>query len=286
MQYPDFSSFKTRHVVKDYTVSQEEFELKHWQEFDMLVTYPQPSDDVLGAYYESDEYISHTDSKSSFVDRAYQLVKQYMLQRKLMLLEKHQPQKGELLDIGAGTGDFLKAAQDDGWNISGFEPNEKAKSLAQQKGVNILSDLKTLPKGHFDVITMWHVLEHVPNLFEHINLLKSLLKETGTLLIAVPNYNAVDAKYYGKFWAAYDVPRHLWHFSPKGISKLFSQFDFVNIKQYPMIFDSFYVSLLSEKYKKSPLGFLPAFAIGLWSNIRAKRSGNYSSVIYVFEHSN
>lgn len=286
MTYPDFSTLNTKLTVKDHTVSNEKFELKYWPEYDILVTYPQPDLDQLSSYYESEDYISHTDSKVSAIDKIYQSVKNVMLKKKLKLLSKHQVQKGHLLDIGAGTGDFLKAAKNDGWIVSGFEPNEKAKSLAEQKGVSIEQDLSILPKNHFDVITMWHVLEHVPNLFEHIDILKTLLKDTGTLIIAVPNYKSQDAERYGKFWAAYDVPRHLWHFSAKGISKLFSDFGFSLIEKQPMIFDAYYVSLLSEKYKSSQLGFLRAILSGLWSNFKAASTKEHSSLIYVFQQDN
>jgi len=285
MQYPDFSRLRTKLTVKDHTVSNEKFELKHWPEYDMLVTHPQPSEETLASYYESEDYISHTDSKASVTDKLYQSVKTVMLKKKLKLLSTYHPEKGTLLDIGSGTGDFLNSAQDDGWIVSGYEPHEKAKSLAVKKGVSIDDNLKTLPKNNFDVITMWHVLEHIPNLFEHIELVKTLLKDSGTLIIAVPNYKSQDAKHYQKFWAAYDVPRHLWHFSATGISKLFSDFGFIKKHQHPMIFDAYYVSLLSEKYKQSLLSFLMAIFNGFWSNLKAVSTKEYSSLIYVFQKS-
>lgn len=283
MNYPDFSSLNTKLTCKDYTVSEEFFQLKYWDEYDMLVTYPQPKLDELDSYYESEDYISHTDSKATLVDKMYQSVKRIMLNKKLEIVSSFNQNKGSLLDVGAGTGDFLNAAKNDGWSISGVEPNSKARSLANQKKILLVEDINQLPTQKYDVITLWHVLEHVPNLFEYIVTLKSLLKENGILIIAVPNYKSYDATYYKEFWAAYDVPRHLWHFSPKGIKKLFAQFNFKLENTLPMTYDAYYVSLLSEKYKNSSFQKLKALKTGFLSNLKAKHSGEYSSLIYCFK---
>ncbi|WP_341199982.1 class I SAM-dependent methyltransferase [Croceibacter atlanticus] len=283
MNYPDFSFLNTKLTCKDYTVSEEYFQLKYWDEYDMLVTYPQPKLDELDSYYESEDYISHTDSKATLVDKIYQSVKRIMLNKKLEIVSSFNQNKGSLLDVGAGTGDFLNAAKNDGWSISGVEPNSKARSLANQKSISLVEDINQLPTQKYDVITLWHVLEHVPNLFEYIETLKSLLKENGILIIAVPNYKSYDATYYKEFWAAYDVPRHLWHFSPKGIKKLFAQFNFKLENTHPMTYDAYYVSLLSEKYKNSSFQKLKALKTGFLSNLKAKHSGEYSSLIYCFK---
>ena len=248
----------------------------------MLVTYAQPKLDELDSYYESEDYISHTDSKATLVDKIYQSVKRIMLNKKLEIVSSFNQNKGSLLDVGAGTGDFLNAAKNDGWSISGVEPNSKARSLANQKKILLVEDINQLPTQKYDVITLWHVLEHVPNLFEYIETLKSLLKENGILIIAVPNYKSYDATYYKEFWAAYDVPRHLWHFSSKGIKKLFAQFNFKLENTLPMTYDAYYVSLLSEKYKNSSFQKLKALKTGFLSNLKAKHSGEYSSLIYCF----
>ncbi len=283
MNYPDLSSLNTKLTCKDYTVSEEYFQLKYWDEYDMLVTYPQPKLDELDSYYESEDYISHTDSKATLVDKIYQSVKRIMLNKKLEIVSSFNQNKGSLLDVGAGTGDFLNAAKNDGWSISGVEPNSKARSLANQKSILLVEDINQLPTQKYDVITLWHVLEHVPNLFEYIETLKSLLKENGILIIAVPNYKSYDATYYKEFWAAYDVPRHLWHFSSKGIKKLFAQFNFKLENTLPMTYDAYYVSLLSEKYKNSSFQKLKALKTGFLSNLKAKHSGEYSSLIYCFK---
>ncbi|PZR23941.1 MAG: methyltransferase [Flavobacterium psychrophilum] len=279
----DFSKHNVYMTVQDYSVSGEKFELLLDEELELLKTYPQPAPENLGSYYESDDYISHTDGKRSLFEKLYHTVKQKALRDKIKLVQQFQPKKGKLLDIGAGTGDFLVMAQKNGWDIVGVEPNTKAKSIAESKGVKFLNVLADMPNHSADAITMWHVLEHVPDVEAQITELKRILKPDGVLIVAVPNYKSFDAKYYGKFWAAYDVPRHLWHFSKKAIELLFGKQDMQLVKIFPMKFDSFYVSLLSEKYKTGKMSFVKGFWIGLRSNLKAKQNFEYSSHIYVLK---
>ena len=280
----DISNKKHFLTVKDYSVSQETFDLYHDTELDMLITSPQPSLENLGKYYESVDYISHTDSKRSLFEKVYQFVKSIALKNKLNLINSLQPNKGRILDIGAGTGDFLLIAKENGWKTVGVEPSEKAKAIAKKKGVSFVEATSELEEHSFDVISMWHVLEHVPNLENQIAELKRLLKPNGTLIIAVPNFKSFDAKHYGKFWAAYDVPIHFWHFSKTAIKKIFEKEEMVIEKVLPMKFDSFYVSLLSEKYKTGKMNFVKAFFVGLQSNWKAKENFEYSSHIYVLKN--
>jgi ubiquinone/menaquinone biosynthesis C-methylase UbiE len=274
----------TKHFLttKDYSVSQEDFNLLYNEELDMLITNPQPSLDKLPSYYESINYISHTDGNKSLFEKMYQFVKSIALKNKLKLINS-QSQKGRILDIGAGVGDFLAVAKNDGWKTIGIEPSEKAKEIAKTKGVSFVEELSQLENNSFDVITMWHVLEHVPNLENQIAELKRLIKPNGTIIIAVPNFKSFDAKYYGKFWAAFDVPIHFWHFSKIAIEKLFSVQNLQLVKVLPMKFDSFYVSLLSEKYKTGKMNFIKAFYIGLKSNWFGSKNSEYSSHIYVIK---
>jgi len=268
--------------TKDYTVSGESFKLLHDPVLDMLVTEPQPEN--LGKYYESADYISHTDAKKSVVDKMYHTVKSFNLRSKLSLISSYADKDKTLLDVGAGTGDFLVAAKQEGWRITGIEPNEMARLKAGEKGVLLLDDLSAIPVDQkFEVITLWHVLEHLPDLDLQIAKLVGLLTETGTLVVAVPNFKSYDAKYYKEYWAAFDVPRHLWHFSQKSIGDIFGKYGMKLVRTKPMFFDAFYVALLSEKYKKGKQNFLRAFAIGLISNLLALRSKEYSSLIYVME---
>jgi 2-polyprenyl-3-methyl-5-hydroxy-6-metoxy-1,4-benzoquinol methylase len=276
---------KTKHFlnVKDYSVSQETFELLLDEDFDMLITHPQPSLEKLPSYYESKDYISHTDGKKTLFEKMYQFVKGIALKNKLKLINS-QSQKGKILDIGAGVGDFLLTAKNDGWEIIGTEPSEKARNIASQKGISFVSSIAEIESHSLDVITLWHVLEHVPNLQEQIAELKRLIKPNGTIIIAVPNFKSFDANYYGKFWAAYDVPIHLWHFSKTAIQKLFAQQQLDVKEVLPMKFDSFYVSLLSEKYKTGKMNFIKAFFIGWKSNRYGKSNKEYSSHIYVLKN--
>lgn len=267
--------------VKDYLVSGESFDLVYDTDLDFLKTFPQPKAEALPKYYESQDYISHTDEKHGLFSSVYQLVKKWSLQRKAKLIFEQNKKIGSLLDVGAGTGDFLKVAKEKGWDVYGMEPNKSASSLSSEKGIQLKSSLNEFEGKQFDVVTLWHVLEHIPNLEKTILQLSNLVKPNGTLIIAVPNFKSYDAEHYGKFWAAFDVPRHLWHFSKKSIESLFSEY-FKLQETKPMLFDSFYVSLLSEKYKTGNKFSLKGVWIGLVSNIIAKSTKEYSSHIYCF----
>jgi 2-polyprenyl-3-methyl-5-hydroxy-6-metoxy-1,4-benzoquinol methylase len=269
--------------VKDHSVSQETFDLYYDETYDMLLTHPQPSLENLGRYYESANYISHTDGNKSLFEKMYQFVKNIALKNKLNLINELLPSKGKLLDIGAGTGDFLLVAKNNGWETFGTEPSEKARAIAIKKGVSIIDATAGLEDHSLDVITMWHVLEHVPDLENQIKELKRLLKPNGTLLVAVPNFKSFDANHYGKFWAAYDVPIHFWHFSKTAIKLLFEKENMTLQKVLPMKFDAFYVSLLSEKYKTGKMNYIKAFFIGLQSNWKARNTKEFSSHVYVLK---
>jgi 2-polyprenyl-3-methyl-5-hydroxy-6-metoxy-1,4-benzoquinol methylase len=265
---------------KDHTVSGEEFELWKDEDLDLLATFPRPNIDKLPEYYKSEDYISHTDSHQTIFDKTYQQVKKIMLQKKLTWIEKRTSGKITLLDIGAGTGDFLLEAKNRNWNVSGLEPNEQARKLAREKGILLFENSDQLPSNSFDVITLWHVLEHVPDLDWQIKELDRLLKKDGLLVIAVPNYKSKDAQIYKENWAAYDVPRHLYHFSQKSVEKIFQKFSFKLTSQKGLFFDAFYVSLLSEKISSGSSNPLRAFFNGIRSNIAAQSTGEYSSIAY------
>jgi len=292
LPYSNESNLEFFLSCQDHTVSRETFNLYRDKENDLLITLPRPSIQELPGYYDSDDYISHTDSKESMMDRAYQMIKNYSIKKKVNMINGMVPKKGLILDIGCGTGDFLKACQKEGWQVYGIEPNDKARELTDKKidKKELVSDridsFLNTHEGQFDMITMWHVLEHVPNLLEYIEQVKFLLKPEGSLVIAVPNFNSYDAKHYQAHWAAYDVPRHLWHFSEKAIRNIFGKYKFKVVKTLPLLFDSFYVSLLSEKYKAGKTNLLRALQIGLYSNLKAIRSKQYSSLIYLIKNEN
>ncbi|WP_397444870.1 class I SAM-dependent methyltransferase [Polaribacter sp. R77954] len=266
---------------KDFTVSSEIYQVQKNKAFDMLVTIPVPKN--LEDYYKSEDYISHTDSKKSLFDKVYQAVKNITLKRKLKLMNSFNTSSKNILDVGAGTGDFLKVCANNSWNVFGTEPSKEARNIAQQKGITLQDDLSKFKNNKFDVITLWHVLEHVENLEEYIYQLNSLLKNDGRLIIAVPNHKSYDAKYYAAFWAAFDVPRHLWHFSQTSISKLFALVNLKVEKTIPMKFDAYYVSLLSEKYQSKKMKLISAFFRGFVSNYKAIATKEYSSLIYILK---
>ncbi|MGM5469135.1 class I SAM-dependent methyltransferase [Flavobacteriaceae bacterium LMO-SS05] len=273
--------------VKDHSVSGEEFQLLYNKDKELLETFPQPSIEKLPEYYKSENYISHTDSKRNLFERAYHYVKLISLKRKVKLINSFSLDTKNLLDVGCGTGDFLKIAKQNHWSVSGIEPNEKARELANKKTDNSVFRNEQLLKfkpNSFDVITLWHVLEHLPKPEEHMSIFNRLLKPTGTLVIAVPNYKSYDAQHYKNYWAAYDVPRHLWHFSKNAISKLAISNTMTVVKTRPLKFDAYYVCLLSEKYKSGSMNPLKAFWIAFLSNLKAKFNSEYSSSIYIIKN--
>jgi ubiquinone/menaquinone biosynthesis C-methylase UbiE len=276
--HTDFTSFL---VCIDYTVSQEKFSLAKCSTCNLVITTPRPDHKDLGGYYESDDYISHTSKASTFADKLYLLARSFTLKNKRTLAAKLQPEKGNLLDLGCGTGDFLSTCMKDGWKAFGVEPNGNARELALQKGITTVSSLEEV-KGRFNLITLWHVLEHVPDLNETLDKLYSLLEPKGTLLIAVPNHTSLDGALYKENWAGYDVPRHLWHFDQQNMEQLLLNHKLSLQKTLPLTLDSFYVSLLSETYQgKKMTRFVTAFFTGLRSNLSALKTTEYSSLIYL-----
>lgn len=279
--------------IQDHSISKEFFELVYHPELEMFATHPQPNANELIRYYKSQTYISHTDSQQSFFDQIYQSIKKKTIKNKLALIEQfNQSDEKTVLDIGCGTGDFLLKAQKENWRVVGVEPNFEARTLAQKKlrsdtklYTNI-EDLLEENQNQFQIITLWHVLEHVPNFDDYISKIKKLLHPQGTLFVAVPNFNSYDAKFYHAFWAAFDVPRHLWHFSQNAIEKIFLNSQMKIIDKKPMLFDSFYVSLLSEKYLGMQWNIFRAFFVGLISNLKARANFEYSSIIYIIKNQN
>ncbi|UKM65571.1 class I SAM-dependent methyltransferase [Flavobacteriaceae bacterium GSB9] len=271
-------------TVKDFSVSGEEFQLLENTEFGFLETHPKPSSDKLPEYYQSEDYISHTDSKRNMFEKVYHLVRSISLKSKLKLIDTVSVGEKRLLDFGCGTGDFLQTAQKNNWQVTGIEPNQQARTIANKKTNNSVFDVDELSKleeQSFDVITLWHVLEHLPNLEEDLWAFQKLLKPNGTLIIAVPNYQSYDAKHYKNFWAAFDVPRHLWHFDKNAMMKLMRSVSMKLKKVKPMWFDAFYVSLLSEKYKTGKMNPIKGIWIGLLSNFKALTTKEASSLIYI-----
>ncbi len=272
----------------DHTVSHETFQITACSGCGLLATNPQPRDEDISAYYESADYISHTDKPASIIDRIYLIARRFTLESKHQLITQYSPKPGQLLDYGCGTGDFLAYCATKRWQVTGVEVAAPARTIAQKKtGPHVYKNIEELPLQQFDIVPPWHVLDHLGQPNELLQNLKSVLASDGTLIIAVPNFRSSDANHYKSFWAGYDVPRHLWHFNSDSMKKLMTKNGMKVVHILPMKLDSFYVSLLSEKYinngKATITSLLKAFFNGLKSNLRARKTHEYSSLIYVIK---
>ncbi|MEO6404958.1 MAG: class I SAM-dependent methyltransferase [Ferruginibacter sp.] len=272
--------------AEDYTVSHQQFQIFECDSCSLRFTNDVPSQQEIGPYYQSENYISHSDTDKGVVNRLYHIVRALTIRGKKNII-KHftKKQQGSILDIGSGTGVFLKAMKASGWSVTGLEPDVGARKTAfETNGINAEepSKLFNLPAASFDAITLWHVLEHVHELHEYIGQIKKLLAPGGKVFIAVPNYKSYDAENYKQYWAAYDVPRHLYHFSPASMKKLLSLHGLQIQHILPMWFDSYYVSILSEKYRSGKDHYFSAFFKGSISNMKTLGNAEAcSSLIYV-----
>jgi SAM-dependent methyltransferase len=278
-----FSKFKE---VIDYTVSREIFQLNKCDNCGFVLTSPRPSDENISKYYKSENYISHSEISSGLKNRLYLFVRKIALAFKVKLVKRFIKPNDLVIDFGAGTGAFIHALKSNGILCKGYEPDSDARKKAELTKKIKLADTEEFynQNEQASVITLWHVLEHIPDLSKFIDAASQNLTDNGRLIIAVPNRNSYDAKIYDKYWAAYDVPRHLWHFRKKDLEELFALHDFELIQTRTMLFDSFYISLLSEEYKTTRkfISFIKAFYNGLISNILAYKYGS-SSQIYIFK---
>ena len=271
----------------DHYASGEQFEVIRCAHCGFLMTQGVPVESEIGKYYETPDYISHSDTQQGLMNRVYHWVRQYMLSRKAALVKRVSGlSEGSLLDYGTGTGYFANTMVCQGWKVKAIEKSPQARAFAKKQfGLNVEAEhsLKDYPSMSLDVVTLWHVMEHLEHLNEMWETLHRILKDKGVLIVAVPNPESYDARKYKEWWAAYDVPRHLWHFSPLVMQRFGEKHGFVLEKEHPMPFDAFYVSMLTEKYKSNELSFVK----GLWTGTLAWFSalGNKersSSLIYVF----
>jgi 2-polyprenyl-3-methyl-5-hydroxy-6-metoxy-1,4-benzoquinol methylase len=274
--------------TKDYFITQDLFTIYECANCNVLFTYPFPEPDVLySKYYKSENYLSHNKKSSDLFSKLYRTVQKINIRKKLKLLKAvNQTAEKKILEVGAGVGDFLAACRNHGWNCFGVEPSEQARQVAKEfNNLDLADSINKIGERSFSVITLWHVLEHVPDLEETIQKLKSYLSDEGSLIIAVPNHNSFDAKHYKQFWAGYDVPRHLYHFNKKSLTSIIQSKGLELVKIKPMIFDSFYISLLSEKYQGNNLiiNYLKGFWNGLISNLTSIFTKESSSLIFIFQ---
>jgi 2-polyprenyl-3-methyl-5-hydroxy-6-metoxy-1,4-benzoquinol methylase len=276
-------------TIKDHSVSKEAFVVWQCGNCSLRFTQDVPDEASIGRYYQSSDYISHSNTSKGFINKLYQTVRNYTLNQKAGLITRETVKRGRLLDLGAGIGAFLNTMKQKGWETDGIEPDDGARQQAKALfniDLQETSRLDQLPDSSFDAITLWHVLEHVHQLHPYVQKLSSLLKPSGKIFIAVPNYQSLDGSIYKTYWAAYDVPRHLYHFTPKSIDILARKHGLKLIAKKPMWFDSFYISLLSSKYKNGKTNWLGAGVAGLRSNIKTLFNKDYcSSILYIIEKS-
>ena len=277
------TSFKKHIDSRDYFLTNELFSISSCNHCSFLFTDPRPNSNEISDYYKSSEYISHTSKANNLTNRLYKFARYFTLSKKVKLANRISA-GNTILDYGCGTGDFLFACQQKSWKIHGFEPDDDARNIATEKNkTKIYSSLEELNQvNEIDLITLWHVLEHIHDLKNTLDILQSKLAKHAKLLIAVPNYESYDAKYYKEYWAAYDLPRHLYHFSQTSMAQLLKEYGLKISEIIPMKLDAFYVSLLSEKYKNGKSNYIKSFINGYKSNIYAKKNNNnYSSLIYI-----
>ncbi|SNS42834.1 2-polyprenyl-3-methyl-5-hydroxy-6-metoxy-1,4-benzoquinol methylase [Belliella buryatensis] len=274
-------------TIQDFSISKENFKLYQCKTCNLIFTNPRPNQQSIGNYYEFDEYISHQDQANNLTNWLYKQVRKITLKQKVYWINTFCRNKGNLLDYGCGTGYFLKAANKDGWKVKGIEPNETARNIARKLSIDVKENLSQIDGNYkFDIITLFHVLEHVHDLNEISLSLRDRLTEKGTLLIAVPNRDSWDAEKYKANWAAWDVPRHLYHFNQSTLNTFADMLNMKIISIIPMKFDSYYVSLLSENHLGNTgiKALINGFINGLKSNYWAKRNKkNYSSNLFILK---
>ncbi|MBL7850477.1 MAG: class I SAM-dependent methyltransferase [Cyclobacteriaceae bacterium] len=278
------TAFHTGLIAKDQTTTGEVFHVKHCQGCTLGITSPRPREEDSPRYYQSETYISHSRGSRSLFDSIYLLVRHLTIRWKYRLVKPYLKNNG-LLDVGCGTGHFLQYVARR-HPVVGVEPSVKARETISP-AITVVSSVQELPDRRFGVITLWHVIEHVYPLRDTLQQIKQHLAPGGVLFLAVPNHQSADALHYREHWAAYDVPRHLWHFNRQSMATLLQQEGMKLLATIPMKLDAYYVSLLSERYKRSgslgPSGIISAVTTALQSNHSARKDGNYSSLIFVIQ---
>lgn len=276
------TQFTNHMICKDHSVSGESFALMKCVKCELIFTSPRPDSDTIAGYYKSDNYISHTNKSNNPINTVYRIARSIALRRKINLIQSYTSAQ-DYFDFGCGTGHFIKYAQSKGKVVSGMEPDADARKIAADITQSSIYESLDSIKPKFDVITAWHVLEHVGDLRGTLKMLKKRLNAEGFLFIAVPNINSFDAQHYKEYWAGIDVPRHFYHFTQTAFSHLAKAAKLRIVDIHPMTFDSYYVSLLSEKYQTGKSNYLKALKIGQLSNQKAANTGEYSSLIYVLQ---
>lgn len=276
---------KTQHnkilEATDYLVSEESFSI-HWDPIHHRAWTAVEHLETLDAYYESSDYISHSSKPDSFISTLYVWARSFMLSYKYALLKQHLRSNGRLLDVGCGTGSFLSFMKKKGFDVYGVESNAKARNICLQSNIEVQSTESKLPLASYDTLSLWHVLEHLPEPESRLATYRDLLKPEGILVIAVPNFESHDRIHYQQHWAALDVPRHLWHFTPKGLINMAEASGFDLLQKRALGLDVFYISYLSEKHRGKSLPFVRGILKAVWFSFKGFFSGKHSSCVFVF----
>ena len=278
------TQLKNYYICEDHLLTRESFAVMQCLTCGLLITTPRPDQQSIGSYYNTKQYLSHH-SSTTMLGRIYAIAQSYTLWSKYRLIKKLAPREQRLLDYGSGSGIFLEYMTNKQWAVAGVEPIETARTQAIENGLLIYPDIASTKETEkkFSVITLWHVLEHVHDLNTTIKQLKKLLQKNGYLVIALPNIKSWDALYYKENWAAFDVPRHLYHFPEESLVRLMKNLQLSYQEKHPMYLDAFYISLLSEKYKNGKNSYIIPFIKGCLSNIYGLKAGEFSSMIYIFQ---
>lgn len=279
------NSFVPWALVRDHSITHEDFNLVDCTTCGFRSTNPRPTQGDVGRYYQSDTYISHSNATASLQDRLYQLARRWALRRKYKTIRGLQPH-GKVLDVGCGTGELLAYLMGRGYLVQGVEPNLKAREqVIANYGISALPALDLVAAHEqFQVVTLWHVLEHLPDLRATFKRLFALMADRGLLIIAVPDRGSWDAEHYGVDWAAWDVPRHFSHFRQEDVRVLLREHGFELVSTRRMWMDALYISTLSEGYRGATKSWalLKGVALGSWSNLQSAVSGRpTSSSMYI-----
>ena len=266
--------------TKDYLVTHESFFVEE-KEKGISFTHPVIADEEIDKYYNTTAYLSHSSNKT-LISFFFDLFSNIMVKKKTSFM-LGLGGVSAYLDYGCGIGKLISSMNKKGVASYGYDTSSLAISVCNNKSLNASSNLDDLP-NKYDLISFWHSLEHVSDYTKVLKKTKKMLSKNGTMVVALPNYDSFDAKFYSKFWAAYDTPRHRVHFTKKGFIKAASQLGFEVVKTKPLFLDSFYISMMSEKYKQSLFYFLKGLFIGALSNLFFFFTKQASSHTYVLKN--
>lgn len=273
--------------MRDHGISQEDFRIVECSDCKFRFTQNPPDESVIGPYYETSKYISHSADSTTLINRVYYAVRDNMLAQKYKLIRQYTDGKN-FIDIGCGLGYFLNYIKQKNNTVFGIEKSESTAAIVRDKfNITVESPeffLENKIEKKYDVVSMWHVLEHLYNPKNYISSIQKIIHDQSIIIIALPNHQSWDGRHYKEYWAGYDVPRHLWHFDASSINTLMSDLGFRCINMHRLPYDAFYVSLLSERYRGNFLSTIRAMFAGVISSIKSWMDVKQtSSIIYIYK---